>query len=97
MISSSEAPVAVAKLISKFAKDYEELKYTIGAMNGELLDLSAIQALAKLPGREELLATLVGTMAAPMTKLVQTLNEVPSKFVRTLAAVRDSRPDEQAA
>jgi len=53
--------------------------------------------LAKLPGREELLATLVGTMAAPMTKLVQTLNEVPSKFVRTLAAVRDSRPDEQAA
>jgi large subunit ribosomal protein L10 len=39
----------------------------------------------------------VGTMAAPMTKLVQTLNEVPSKFVRTLAAVRDSRPDEQAA
>ena len=39
----------------------------------------------------------VGTMAAPMTKLVQTLNEVPSKFVRTLSAVRDSRSDEQAA
>ena len=78
-------------------KDNEELKITIGAMNGDLLDIAAIQALAKLPGREELLATLVGTMAAPMTKLVQTLNEVPSKFVRTLAAVRDSRPDEQAA
>ena len=97
MISSSEDPVAVAKLVSKFAKDNEELKITIGAMNGDLLDLPAIQALAKLPGREELLATLVGTMAAPVTKLVQTLNEVPSKFVRTLAAVRDSQPGEQAA
>jgi large subunit ribosomal protein L10 len=97
MISSSEDPVAVAKLVSKFAKDNEELKITIGAMNGDLLDVSAIQALAKLPGREELLATLVGTMAAPVTKLVQTLNEVPSKFVRALTAVRDSRSDEQAA
>jgi hypothetical protein len=36
-------------------------------------------------------------MAAPVTKLVQTLNEVPSKFVRALSAVRDSRSDEQAA
>ena len=97
MISSSEDPVAVAKLVSKFAKDIEELKITIGALNGDLLDVSAIQALAKLPGREELLATLVGTMAAPVTKLVQTLNEVPSKFVRALTAVRDSRSDEQAA
>jgi large subunit ribosomal protein L10 len=87
----------VAKLVSKFAKDNEELKITIGAMNGDLLDLSAIQTLAKLPGREELLATLMGTMAAPVTKLAQTLNEVPSKFVRTLAAVRDSQSGEQAA
>ena len=97
MISSSEDPVAVAKLVSKFAKENEELKIMIGAMNGNLLDLSAIQTLAKLPGREELLATQMGTKAAPVTKLAQTLNEVPSKFVRTLAAVRDSRPDEQAA
>ncbi|HBP85358.1 MAG TPA: 50S ribosomal protein L10, partial [Gammaproteobacteria bacterium] len=36
MISSSEDPVAVAKLVSKFAKDNEELKITIGAMNGDL-------------------------------------------------------------
>jgi large subunit ribosomal protein L10 len=66
-------------------------------MNGDLLDLAAIQALASLPNRDELLAMLVGTMAAPMSKLVRTLNEVPSKFVRTLAAVRDSRPEEQVA
>jgi large subunit ribosomal protein L10 len=44
-----------------------------------------------MPSREELLAKLMGTMQAPVTKFVQTLNEVPSKFVRTLAALRDQR------
>jgi large subunit ribosomal protein L10 len=62
-----------------------------------LLDAGAIQALAKLPSRDELLAILVGTMNAPIIKLVRTLNEIPSKFVRVLAAVRDSRSDEQVA
>jgi large subunit ribosomal protein L10 len=97
MISSSEDPVAVAKVIADFAKQHDQLKITMGAMNGDLLDASAIQALAKLPGRDELLATLVGTMAAPMNKLAQTLHAIPSQFVRTLAAVRDSRPEDQAA
>jgi large subunit ribosomal protein L10 len=97
LMSSSEDPVAVAKVVANFAKNHDQLKITVGAMNGDLLDESAIKALAKLPGRDELLATLVGTMAAPMTKLVQTLNAIPSQFVRTLAAVRDSRPEEQAA
>jgi large subunit ribosomal protein L10 len=45
--------------------------------------------LARMPSREQLLATLVGTMQAPIAKLVRTLNEVPGRFVRTLAAVRD--------
>ena len=48
-------------------------------------------ALAALPSREELLAKLMGTMQAPVAKFVQTLNEVPSKFVRGLAAVRDQK------
>jgi large subunit ribosomal protein L10 len=44
-----------------------------------------------MPSREELLATLVGTLQAPIAKFVRTLNEVPGKFVRTLAAVRDAK------
>lgn len=85
-------PVAVAKILSEFAKDNEKLKIKIGAMGGKLMSSDQIQALAKLPGREQLLAILMGTMQAPVQKFVQTLNEVPSKFVRTLAAVRDARP-----
>jgi large subunit ribosomal protein L10 len=44
-----------------------------------------------MPSREELLAKLLGTMQAPIAKFVQTLNEVPGRFVRTLAAVRDQK------
>ena len=90
-LAASEDPVAVAKVLSNFAKDNDRLSIKAGAMNGELLSLEEISALAKLPSRDELIAKLIGTMQAPIQKFVQTLNEVPSKFVRTLSAVRDSK------
>ena len=50
-----------------------------------------ITTLASMPSRLELVAKLMGTMQAPIAKFAQTLNEVPGKFVRTLAAVRDAK------
>ena len=91
LISSAGDPIAVAKVVSKFAKDHEALKITVGVMNGDLIDKSTIQMLAKMPSRDELLATLMATMNAPLEKFVRTLNEVPGKLVRTMAAYRDSR------
>ena len=90
-LAASKDPVAAAKVLAGFDKANEAFSIKIGAMSGSLLSIEDINALAKLPGREELLATLVGTMQAPITKFVRTLNEVPSKFVRTLAAVRDAK------
>lgn len=90
-LAASEDPVAAAKVLSNFEKKNDAFSIRIGAMSGGLLSLAEIDALAKLPGREELLSTLVGTMQAPITKFVQTLNEIPSKFVRTLAAVCDAK------
>lgn len=84
-------PVAVAKVLSEFAKGNEHLKIKAGAMGGKLISSAQIEALAALPSREQLLAMLLGTMQAPVQKFVQTLNEVPSKFVRALAAVRDAK------
>lgn len=92
-IAVAEDPVAVAKTVSEFAKDNSAFKIQTGAMNGELLSVERLDALAKLPNRETLLAMLAGTMAAPIQKFVNTLNEIPSGFVRTLAAVRDSKAD----
>jgi len=91
IFSAAEDPVAVARVMARFAKDNSDLKITAGAMNGDLIDLGMIDRLAKLPGRDELIAKLLGTMQAPMHKLVTTLNEVPSKFVRTVSAVAESR------
>ena len=96
LISSAGDPIAVAKVVSKFAKDHGALKIMVGAMNGDLIDKSTIQMLANMPSRDELLATLVATMNAPLEKFVRTLNEVPGKLVRTMAAYRDSRQAELA-
>jgi large subunit ribosomal protein L10 len=91
MYGISQDPVAGAKVLSEFAKDNELFVIKAGAMPGSMMSAKDIKALAQLPSREELLATLLGTMQAPVTKLVRTMNEVPGKFVRTLAALRDQR------
>lgn len=89
--AASEDPVAVAKVLNKYAKEYEALEIKAGSMSGSLLSEGDIKALAQLPSRDELLAKLMGTMQAPVAKFVQTLNEIPTKFARGLAAVRDQK------
>ncbi|NND83387.1 MAG: 50S ribosomal protein L10 [Gammaproteobacteria bacterium] len=89
--AASEDPVAVAKVLNKYEKEYDAFEIKAGSMGGSLLSAGDIKALAQLPSREELLAKLMGTMQAPVAKFVQTLNEVPTKFVRGLAAVRDAK------
>lgn len=84
-------PVKVAKVLHEFAKANNKLVIKIGAMGDKLMSASDIAALAVLPGREELLSKLLGTMQAPIAKFAQTLNEVPTKFVRAVAAVRDQK------
>src|ERR1700745_1805750 len=88
-------PVAVAKVLNDFAKGNEKFVITGGAMPGQVMTAKEIGALAALPSREELIARLLGTMQAPIAKVVRTLNEVPGKFVRTLAAVRDGKAPAQ--
>jgi len=85
-------PVAVAKVLNDFAKGNEKFVITGGAMPGQVMSAKEIAALAALPSREELIARLLGAMQAPIIKFVRTLNEIPSRFVRTLAAVRDAKP-----
>ena len=84
-------PVAVAKVLSSFAKDNEKLAIKAGAMANFVMDEKGVKTLATMPSREELLAKLMATMQAPIAQFVRTLNEVPSRLVRTLAAVRDAK------
>jgi len=91
MYGISKDPVAGAKLLSEFARSHDKLVVMAGAMPNYVMDAKGVQALATMPSREELLARLLGTMQAPIAQFVRTLNEVPSRFVRTLAAVRDAK------
>jgi large subunit ribosomal protein L10 len=92
MYGIAQDPVAGAKVLAAFARDHEQFVIRGGAMPNALMSVKDVKALATLPSREELLAKLAGTLQAPIAKLVRTMNEVPGKFVRTLAAVRDARP-----
>ncbi len=87
----STDPVAAAKLLNEFAKGNQKLVLKAGAMPNYVMDVDGVKALATMPSREELLSKLLGTMQAPITQFVRTLNEVPTKFVRGLAAVRDAK------
>lgn len=80
----SADPVSAAKVMNNFAKENDLFKLKAGAMPNERLDAAGVQALAATLSREELLSKLAGM-----------LNEVPSKFARAIAAVRDAK--EQAA
>ena len=88
----SDDPVAAAKVMNDFAKaNKERFVLRAGAMPNKLLDVSSVQALATMPSREEMLAKLLGTMQAPIAQFVRTLNEIPTSFVRAVAAVRDQK------
>jgi large subunit ribosomal protein L10 len=87
----SSDPVATAKVMNEFAKGNEKFVIKAGAMPNAVISAKEVAALASLPSREELLAKLLGTMQAPIAQFVRTLNEVPSKFARALAAVRDAK------
>ncbi len=88
---STDEPGSAARLISDFAKQHDKLKVTALAMGGKLLQASQLEAVAKLPTKDEAIASLMAVMKAPITKFVRTLAEPHGKLVRTLAAVRDAK------
>lgn len=88
---SQEDPGAAARVIKDFAKEHEKLSVKLVAISGQLLDASALDRLAKLPTKEQAISMLMALMKAPVEKLARTMNEVPGKLVRTVAAVRDQK------
>lgn len=92
----SSDPVAVAKVLHEFAKGNDKFVIKAGAMPNVMMSPREVGDLARMPSRDELIAMLMGTMKAPIAKFVRTLNEVPGKFVRTVAAVHDQKQKQAA-
>jgi len=88
---SMEDPGAAARLFKDFAKENKHFEVKALAVSGQMLGADQLDVLAKMPTRDQALSMLMSVMKAPVTKLVQTMNEVPGKLVRTLAAVRDQK------
>ncbi|VAW65010.1 LSU ribosomal protein L10p (P0) [hydrothermal vent metagenome] len=88
---SQEDPGSAARLVKDFAKDHDALVTKMVSIGGEMLAPEELNRLASLPTKEQGISMLMALMMAPTEKLVRTLNEVPGKLVRTLAAVRDAK------
>ena len=88
---SLEEPGSAARVIKDFSSKNDKLVVKLIGFGGELLDPSEIKRLASLPTYEQALSMLMAVMKAPVEKLTRTINEVPGKLVRTVAAVRDSK------
>ena len=90
-------PVAVAKIVVRFASEHEALTIKGGLVDGEFLSPKAVKELSELPGREELYARLLATLQAPAARLLRTLNEPSARLVRLIDALRSRRESEPGA
>ncbi|MGA0838696.1 MAG: 50S ribosomal protein L10 [Pseudomonadales bacterium] len=88
---SQEDPGAAARLLKDYAKKFDALEIKALAVGGRMYGAGEIDRLAKLPTRDEALALLMSVMKAPVAKLVRTMNEVPGKLVRTIAAIKEQK------
>jgi large subunit ribosomal protein L10 len=91
-LAFSEDPVASAKLMAKFADDVETFVLKGGLLDGgRVLDGAEVVALSKLPGREQLLAQIVGGISSPLTGLVTVLNNTIQGLVVALGQIAEQK------
>jgi len=76
-------PVALAKVLTKFAKEVPAFKFKAGWVEGRVVSIDEIQNLAQLPSKEELISKVMFLLNAPAQRLASTLAAVP----RNLAVV----------
>ena len=88
---SYEEPGAAAKLLKTYAKNFDDLEIKALVVEGQLLDGSQIDILAKLPSKDEAYGLIANVLQAPVGKFATLLNEVPSQLARVLSAVRDNK------
>jgi len=91
---SQEDPGSAARLLKDYAKDIDALEVRALAIGGEMLAADQLDRVAALPTLDEARAMLMSVMLAPITKLARTMNEVPGKLARTVAAIRDQKQAE---
>ena len=89
VLAYSEDPVAAAKVIDAYAKDNSKLEILGGAMGENALDVEGVKAVAKLPSREELIASIVGCIVAPASNIAGAIGAPASNIASILSTIEE--------
>ena len=83
-----------ARIIAKFAKEYEAPKFKAGLVEGKLIDVTELLALAELPSKDELLSTLLASIKGPGNNLVSVLQGTLRNLLYGLNAIIEKKEAE---
>lgn len=93
---TSEDPIAPAKILQDFADEDDTFSIKSGFMDGQILSPNEIEALSKLPSREELLGKVLGSVQSPMYGLAGVLNGLLRNLVGVIGAIEEKQKSSDA-
>jgi large subunit ribosomal protein L10 len=89
VLAFSEDPVAAAKVVDTYAKTNGKLVVLGGAMGDTALDVAGVKAVAGMPSREELIASIVGCIAAPASNIAGSIGAPASNIASILSTIEE--------
>ena len=89
VLSYSEDPVAAAKVAEAYAKDNDKFVVLGGAMGETFLDPAGVKAVASMPSREELIASIVGCIGAPASNIAGAIGAPASNIASILSTIEE--------
>ena len=89
VLAYSEDPVAAAKVVDEYAKENDKLVVLGGAMGDQALDPAGVKAVAKMPSREELIASIVGCIGAPASNIAGAIGAPASNIASVLSTIEE--------
>jgi large subunit ribosomal protein L10 len=97
LVTTADDPVAVAKILVRFAEHHDKLRITGGVLDGAAMLATGVSDLAKLPSREALLGHVLALIQAPATQLLRTIQEPGARMARLLGALERSKQEQEGA
>ena len=85
----SEDPVAAAKVVEDFVKTNKKLEVLGGAMGSAFLDRAGVEAVSKMPSREELIASIAGCIGAPAANIAGAIGAPASNIASILSTIEE--------